>query len=264
MPPRPAGRIIKKVIIIMPAADYAAIINEWSSLAEYRADLGTNPTSKLITWAGNNNLDYARMIPKNTEVRKIEGVANQIQYCTSKAAEAKAKMDGKTPEPVAAPKSVKRATPAPAANHEEALATMTARMELAVKAEKVALKRYTEQVAEVNVLTNKCVQLEAEIRNLKNQLAGTRLEVEQVKMLKGAAAPEPEPEPESDRAHCDDCNTVVTDIWVAGDFEIDGYDILCMNCSDNRGLNEKESTDSETESVVSATSETEETWESDY
>ena len=250
----------------MPAPDYATIINEWTSLAEFRAHLGTNPTSKLVTWAANNNLDYTRVMPKNTEVRKITGVANQMQYCVLKAAEAKAKMEGKTPEPVPAPKAVKRAPPT--AVSDDAFAALNARMELAVKGEKEAQKRCLEQTAEINTLTNKCVQLEAEIRKLRNELAGKRLEVEQVMMLRAT----PAPEPESDKAHCDDCNTIVTDLWVAGSLEIDGYDILCLNCADNRGLNDTSESevesvhdDRKSESAVSATSDSDDSaWGSDY
>jgi len=264
----------------MPAADYALLSNEWTSLAGYRQELGTNPKTKLNSWCASNGLDYARMIPKNTAVRKVEGVANQIAYCQQKARDYST---GTAPEPVAAVKpkntitepiaALATALPPEFDGVITAMRSMYDKLANDLSAAQSALARATrsevamhqrlmEATAETNTLTNKCVILEAQIRKLKNDVASVKLEAEQIKLLK-PNAPAPAPEPE---VQCDECQAIILDDYVRGDFETDGYDVLCAICADNRGVNDVSEKESSDNSVVelSDESESEEEWESDY
>ena len=76
----------------MPPVDYNKQCNEWTSISLYRTALKTDPAIKLSTWASNSNFDYARLVLKNAEVRKIENIDEQIKFCTDKVAQLKAKL----------------------------------------------------------------------------------------------------------------------------------------------------------------------------
>ena len=80
----------------MQHANHLKSMNEWITIGEYRVELSKNPSVTLISWATKNNFDYARLIPKNTIVRKIVGVDNQLKYCNDKAESIKIKMNTKS------------------------------------------------------------------------------------------------------------------------------------------------------------------------
>jgi hypothetical protein len=79
----------------MPPVDYNKQCNEWTSISLYRTALKSNPAIKLSTWAANSNFDYARLVLKNAEVRKIENIDEQIKFCTDKVAQLKIKLGKK-------------------------------------------------------------------------------------------------------------------------------------------------------------------------
>ena len=79
----------------MPPVDYNKQCNEWTSIGLYRTALKNTPTLKLNKWASDNNFDYARLVLKNAEARKIDTIDEQIKYCTDKVSQIKIKM-GKT------------------------------------------------------------------------------------------------------------------------------------------------------------------------
>ncbi len=92
----------------MAPADYNKQCNEWTSIGLYRAALKTDPALKLSKWAADNNFDYARLVLKNAEARKIENIDEQIKFCTDKVAQLKIKL-GKT----SSAKIIPDVTPAP-------------------------------------------------------------------------------------------------------------------------------------------------------
>lgn len=253
----------------MPPADYNKLIKEWTTVGEYRAELGITPSAKLITWAGNHGLDYARLIPKNTEVRKIAGVAAQVKYCNDKAAEATAKLNGVEPPPVVVePAAIKHAanckckTCKPTNN---IVAPPIVALEAALPADFSGIIKsmsdiYNKLAADLKAANNKIKNLEQMVYSAeleahrwesefdKSQLAmrGLELEIEQRNILKPTLPV------------CDVCQLPCNDGFKKCDYEVDGIDICCDKCWDETYNTPEQTTQQIKDKLTSAEEEEEE------
>ena len=214
----------------MPPADYNKMFAEWTTLAGYRAAFGANPAAKLNEWATNNNFDYARLIPKNTEVRKIAGVDAQVKYCNDKAAEAKAKMNGGNPAPVVpVPAVVKHAASCKCAKCKP---TNTI-VEKPVDTTAVP-NDFNGVITSIINIQNKLkmdltkardsiVVLEANNHTMNLELQALKLETAQLPMLQPPVTPKPD-------VVCDICTNDCSDGYRECDYDTDGVDIACTTC----------------------------------
>lgn len=215
----------------MPPADYNKMFNEWTTLAGYRAALGANPAAKLNDWATKNGFDYARLIPKNTEVRKIAGVDAQIKYCNDKAGEAKTKMNGGNPAPVVPmPAVVKHAAGCKCVKCKPANTIVEKPVDKPVDTTAVP-NDFNDVITSIINIQNKLktdltkardsiVVLEAKNHTMNIELQALKLENAQLKMLQPAKPP----------VTCDICTNDCSDGYRECDYDTDGVDIACTTC----------------------------------
>lgn len=223
----------------MAPTDYNKMYAEWTTVGDYRADLGTNPTSKLVTWAYNNGFEYSRLIPKNTEVRKIGTVAAQVKYCHDKAAEAKAKINGTVvAEPVIVkPAKVKhdatcRCTACKAAKTNVIVEPVTLPTQAPIATLSAMLPNDFNGVITsiINIQSKMAADLRKKqeiIDKLQADNTNLKLGIEQFKML---TAPKVKTEV------CDICY-IDSENYVKCDYDIYGYDNCCTSCWDKQVKN---------------------------